>query len=293
VLVTGAAGLIGRYAIAPLREAGFAVHAVSRSRREGGGAVWHRADLLREADRERLFAAVRPDRLLHFAWDMRPGACLEDNANFAWLAASLELLRLFREGGGRRAVLAGTCFEYGPSAEPLAESSPVAPGTTYGRVKDHLNRLAALYCANNDVSYGWGRIFYVYGAGERSGRLTPDLITSLRRGEPFIVKNGHLVRDYLYAGDVAAAFVKFLAGEVRGEVNVCSGRGVALEDYCRRLARKLGREELLSFAAPAAGQAPRVVGDGRLLRGAVGFEPGHGLDDGLDALLADDERAWR
>lgn len=290
ILLTGATGLIGKYAVPLLGEAGFEVHAVARTPRGGegnGGVVWHGADILDAGERGRLFAEVRPERLLHLAWDTRPGRYLEDNSNFAWVAASLELLHLLGKHGGGRAVLAGTCFEYAFADHPLSENGPIAPRSTYAVCKEHLNRLAALYCAKNGISYGWGRIFYVYGAGERSGRLTPDLLQSLRNGGTMTIRSGSLRRDYMYARDIAAAMTAFLASPVEGEVNICSGDAPTIETYCRLLARKLGREDGLIFQDDPGTQPLLIVGDNRRLRDEVGFSPRYDLESGFEEILAD------
>lgn len=289
VLVTGARGLIGKHVAPFLRDDGFQVHAVSRAAHAGDGVAWHRADLLVAADRERLFAEVRPDCLLHLAWDTRPGVYLDDDLNFVWLAASLDILRLLHQYGGKRAVLAGTCFEYEFAERSLHETDPIAPRSIYAKCKEHLNRLAALYCSKNDISYGWGRIFYVYGAGEQPGRLTPDVIRIVKAGERMIIRSGPLRRDYMYAKDVAAAFARFLAVPVEGEANICSSLAPTIEEYCRCLARKLGREDLLLFADHSSGQPPLIVGDNRRLREEIGFTPRHGLDDGFGAMLEEEK----
>ncbi|MCC8194472.1 MAG: NAD-dependent epimerase/dehydratase family protein, partial [Deltaproteobacteria bacterium] len=71
ILVTGATGLIGRYALEPLRQSGFEVTACSRKSFVGAEAA--QADLLDTKAIATLFRRLRPDYLLHFAWDVRPG----------------------------------------------------------------------------------------------------------------------------------------------------------------------------------------------------------------------------
>lgn len=294
VLLTGASGLIGGYALQPLRAAGFHVHAVSRSPREkAAGTIWHQADLLDAADRERVFAEARPTHLLHLAWDTRPGEYLESGDNVAWATAGLDMLRLFRRHGGARAVLAGSGFEYGASDRPLGESSPLNPQTAYARCKAAFHELAAIYCRKNGVSMAWGRIFSAYGANERAGRLTPSIIGALGRGEPVTIRSGRLVRDYIYARDIAAACAALLGTAVEGPVNVSSGRGVRIEDYCRALAHRLGREDLLRFEDKAGDQPPYLVGDNRRLRDEAGFVPAYDLDRGFAEILADANAARR
>lgn len=117
VLVTGAGGFIGRWSVPALLDMGFEVHAVlskanSVVPEELRGATVHASDLLVESDAEALMRSVRPSHFLHFAWIATPGAYWQSTDNPRWLSASEHLLRLFRDGGGVRAVLAGSCVEY-------------------------------------------------------------------------------------------------------------------------------------------------------------------------------------
>lgn len=286
VLVTGGTGLIGKYCLELLRELDFSVYAVTRGERHDSVAVWKRTDLLERGSLKALFAEIRPEYLLHLAWDTRPGAYLESNSNFSWLVVSLEMLRFFHEYGGRRAVFAGTCFEYEFTHAPLIENGARKPMSTYAKCKDHLNSLAALFCSKNGISYAWGRIFYVYGSGEQQGRLTPAVIDAALSGTPFTIRGGALRRDYMYAKDIAAAFAKLLTSGVEGEVNICSGLGVVIADYCRLLAGKMDGCEALRFEnASGEGQPPAIIGDNRRLRDEVGFVPSYDLDKGFEDML--------
>lgn len=288
VLITGATGLLGQYAIAPLLEAGYEVCAVSRLPRAIDRVVWFEGDLLDETRQGRIFAAARATHLLHLAWEMRPGRYMRDNSNYRWLSASLEMFRLFHEYGGKRIVGAGTVSEYAPGDDPLDEAaSPLDDSTPYACCKAACGRLGASYCRNNGVSFGWGRVFFTYGKGEAPERLVASVARALADGRKAEVRSGPLVRDYMYAKDTALALVRFLDSGVEGMVNICSGRGVRIEELARILARVIGREDLLDFRADPGDQPPRVVGaNGRLLR-EIGFAPRYGLEEGLRELIGE------
>ena len=117
VLLTGATGFIGRQALLPLITRGFDVHCTYRTKKpdiiyDEKNVTWHKIDLLNRNDIEKLFDSISPTYLLHLAWDVSPGSYLESTNNFNWLVSSLHLLHEFAESGGRRAICAGTCFEY-------------------------------------------------------------------------------------------------------------------------------------------------------------------------------------
>ena len=148
VLVTGATGFIGRHAMEALRQREVDVHGVG-----------HEVDLLGGEVRS-LLQEIRPTHLLHLAWYAVPGEYWTSLENYRWVAATIELARLFAESGGKRIVGAGTCAEGGP--------------TPYGVCKDAARRLLESFSRAAGVSFAWGRIFFVYGPGERPERV-PEL----------------------------------------------------------------------------------------------------------------------
>jgi GDP-6-deoxy-D-talose 4-dehydrogenase len=290
VLLTGATGLIGKYALQFLLDEGFEVFAVSSKEGNGEGERgnkinWVKADLLNINDIKQIFEKVKPEYFLHFAWDTTPGTYLESNINFDWLKSSLEMLKQFKLNGGKRAVFAGTCFEYEFKEEPLKEDGKLNPQTVYAKCKCHLNELAALYSQKNDISFGWGRIFYVFGAQEQEKRLTPHVINSLRQNKEVIITSGKLIKDYIYAKDIAGAFVKFLASDVLGNVNICTSKPVSIENYVKIIAEKLNKTQFIVIKDEDMGEPPIIAGDNTRLVNEVGYKNFYSPDKALDEIL--------
>src|SRR5262249_35683519 len=144
--------------------------------------------------------------------------------NLDWVSASLHLARQFAEAGGRRLVVAGTCAEYawGPSCLVEGESACI-PATLYGASKDALRRLLHMFGEVEQISVCWGRVFFPYGPGEKTGRLVRDAIASLLAGERFETSHGRQCRDFMHVEDVASAFALLADSDVRGAVNIGSG----------------------------------------------------------------------
>lgn len=290
VLLTGATGLIGKYAIQPFLDEGFEVFAISTKEQQNKqGLNWIKADFLNFENIKKAFEEVKPEYLLHFAWDTTPGTYLEDNLNFDWVQTSMEMLKQFKAQGGKRAVFAGTCFEYEFDMEgfgqPLRENSKLNPKPTYARCKNLLNQLASLYSQKNDISFGWGRIFYVYGENEQDKRLIPVVINTLMQDDVFITSAGELIKDYMFAADIAAGFVKFLQSDVQGDLNICTGEHTKIKDIVSLIAKKMGKEHLVKFEGTVEGQPKAIVGDNSKLRNEVGFEPKYSLEEGVNVIL--------
>jgi nucleoside-diphosphate-sugar epimerase len=292
VLLTGAAGLVGRWAVEALCARGHEVHAVSRTARpdEARGVRWHDADLLDGAAVARLTADVRAERLLHLAWLTEHGRYLQAPENGDWLEASTELVRRFAEWGGARVVGAGTCAEYDWDLGELAtndcdeRTTPLKPRTAYGRSK---HALAEWLASRAQPSWAWGRLFFLYGEGEDPRRLVPSVTRALLAGQPARVGPGWLVRDFLYTADAGAAFAALVDADVEGPVNVASGRALTIADLVTTLAALVGRPEALHLGAlpHRPGDPPRLVGAVSRLRDEVGFAPSVKLEAGLSRVV--------
>jgi len=293
VLVTGASGFIGRQSLPHLIERGFEVHAVAHRKRlaAGDGVRWHCADLLDGVMMRGLVAETAPTHLLHFAWYAEPGKYQQSADNARWGQAGFELINAFAASGGRRAVLAGTCFEYDPGYGYCIEAlTPCVPATPYGTSKLALAQLVT-GTPPAGISTAWGRIFHLYGPHEDPRRLIASVILALLRGERAGCTHGRQVRDFMHVADVAAAFVALLESEVEGVVNIGSGEPVTIGAVASAIAETIGVRQLIAFGAIAApsNDPAMLIPDISRLRNEVGWTPRWSLNGGL----ADTIDWWR
>jgi nucleoside-diphosphate-sugar epimerase len=290
VLVTGATGFIGRQSLPLLAAAGYEVHAVTSRdvRPERTNCEWHRADLLRPSDINRVIDVVQPSHLLHFAWYAVPGKYLSSRENLRWCSATIQLLAAFAQAGGHRAVLAGSCFEYDFSYGYCVEDlTPANPDSFYGVCKNAAREVMVGFRRHFGLSAAWGRIFYLFGPNEPAGRLVSAVMTSLLKGEPARCTHGRQIRDFLYVEEVAAAFVALLTSELCGTVNIGSGEPISLRHLVNGLAAAMGTPQLVEFGAlpPRQDDPPLLVADVRKLRERVGWHPRLTLEDGLQRTV--------
>ncbi len=290
VLLTGASGFIGAHAIAALAGRGFDIHAAGRTAPADPRAAFHRVDLLDSAGTREVVREVSATHLLHLAWQVQLEGFWQAPENLDWVGASLLLLRAFAEAGGRRAVLAGSCAEYawvgdGRLGEDL---TPCVPATLYGVAKNATREVAEAYAMTTGLSLGWGRIFFVYGPGEKSGRLVSGAIAALRAGEVFPATEGSQRRDFLHVADVAGAFAAFLDGDVHGAVNIGSGAATTIRSMLSHIGDLLGRPDLVQFGARPmpANEAPSIEACVERLRQEVGYTPRFDLAEGLRDAVA-------
>ncbi len=255
------------------------------------GVTLHSADLLQQNTARELIAETAPQAVLHLAWCVEHGQFWSDPANLDWTAASLRLARAAAEGGVRRFVGVGTCYEYDwPADAPCVEgATPLATHTLYDAAKAGTAAILRQYFAQAGVGFAWARLFHLYGPGEDPRRFVPSVARALARGEEARCTSGSQIRDFLDVRDAGAALAKLVVGEYCGDVNIGSGAPVRLADIAEALADIAGRRDLLRLGAlpDSPDEPPFVVAEVKVLRKAIGFTPHFDLSEGLRDTLGD------
>lgn len=243
IFLTGGTGFIGSHFIRQAHEAG---HTVVAQRRAGSVP---RCALAREPqwidlplDGDFSAALKGCDVLVHLAshtpnppYDTL-GRCLYWNVQ-----ASLALAEQASNAGVRHFVTAGSCFEYGRSAERyerIPVDAPLEPTLSYPTSKAAASVAFLGFAAEHGLHLRILRIFQVYGEGEPEFRLWPSLRAAAREGRDFAMSMGEQVRDFIDVKDVAAAFVAALDftdsapgnPEIR---HVGTGQSQRLADFAR------------------------------------------------------------
>lgn len=284
-IVTGATGFIGRVAVPALRARGFEVHLLSRNAIANSvDAFLHRVNLFADDGVAPLIKDIRATHLLHLAWCTEPPTYWVSPENLRWVQASLGLLAHFREAGGRRVVGVGTCAEYDWRYGYCIEGvTPTAPHSVYGVSKNCLRELQAAYCALSGISEAWGRVFHLYGPGEHPKRLVPTLVSGLLQGAPVPCSHGEQIRDYLHVTDAASALAALLDSDVKGPVNIGSGRPLAVRDLIRAFADEVDRHDLVRLGALPLGvdEPHMLVASAERLAKEVGWKPAFDLKRGV------------
>jgi nucleoside-diphosphate-sugar epimerase len=286
VLVTGASGFLGAHCLAALAARGWSdVHAVSRSAGCARGVTWHACDLFDAGALASLVQSLRPSHTLHLAWTATPGKYWTSPDNELWAAASMRLLEELARAGARRLVCAGSCAEYSWKYGLCSEkTTPLAPNSPYGKSKHALQMLLSSTGSSLGVSTAWGRVFFPYGPYEHRDRLTSYVIRSLLAGERALCTTGDHRRDFLYAGDVADAFVTLLESDLDGPINIGSGEAIAVKTVVAAIGKCIGRPELIQLGArPLLADEPDLlVADVQRLRDQLGWSPHTTLAQGIN-----------
>lgn len=301
-VVTGGAGFIGSHMVDLLADQGFRVHVIDNL--VGGRA----ANLARHARNPDVHLDERDVRTLaaddrafrgaryafHFAGigDIVPSIERPSDYVSVNVHGTVQVLEAARHAGVHKLVYAASSSCYGLASVPTAEDHPIAPQYPYALSK-YLGELAAFHWHQvYRLPVNAIRIFNAYGTRARTsgayGAVFGVFLRQKLAGAPFtVVGDGTQRRDFVYATDVAAAFLRAAETERTGEAwNVGAGNPQSVN----RLVELLGGEVV---------HLPKRPGEpdctwahiGKITR-ELGWKPVVSFEEGVARVLAEIDY-WR
>lgn len=276
VLVTGGSGFVGRAVLKALSASEVEIHVISRGdvikdlTNETKISI-HQLSLLEFSRVSQIIREIQPEYLIHLAWDVKQLDYLHSSENLDWVGASLNVLKVFVQSGGKRAFFCGTCFEYEFTENPASEQkTKIKPLTLYAQCKASLHDIVKKYCQDNQLSFVWGRLFYLFGENEAIHRVVPYVITELLNKKEVTCKNASAIRDYLYIADAGKAIVKTLFSDVVGAVNIASGQPVTMRQIFQLIGEKCHSADRIYYLDEPV-VPKQVVAEVAILQKTVGF----------------------
>lgn len=226
VLVTGHTGFKGAWLCLWLHRLGARVAGLSLPPAAGGAfdamlvnrLVTHYEGDIRDADVVRkVLAETQPEVVFHLAAQpIVATGYLDPVGTFATnVQGTLHVLEAVRAVGGVRAVVVVTSDKvYRQGADrPLQESDPLGHHDPYSSSKAcaelAVDSWRASYRTKGGVPVATARAGNVIGGGDLGqGRLLPDVLAHLSRGEPALLRNPHGVRPWQHVLDVLDGYLR-------------------------------------------------------------------------------------
>lgn len=288
VLITGAAGFAGSHLLEQLSGAPGELVAWARSAPPPELARLARWDTIDLLDRERVRRAVaelKPHRIYHCAgaahvaesWARVTGT-LQTNV----LATHYLFDAVRRAGVECRVLVPGSAHIYAPSATPISEHAPLAPGSPYAISKLAQEQLGSQAVVQDGVETILPRVFNHTGPRQSPSFAAASFarqIAVIERGgaEP-VIKVGNLAaeRDLTDVRDTVRAYVMLMERGAPGVVyNVASGVARSTQSVLDALVAR-ARVPVRVEVDPARmrpNDIPVLVGDPTRLRTATGWAP--------------------
>jgi UDP-glucose 4-epimerase len=222
----------------------------------------------------------KPECCIHLAWGGLPDYSME-NCRLN-LFAGIKLFEMLGQVGCGKIFALGTCWEYGKHIGAAKEDDQGIEPNLFAAFKTALQMIGQSNCLVTESRFIWGRLFFVYGPGQRPTSLIPSSYRSLKQGEALKISNPLAVNDFIHVADVAAVILALVeADDAAGIYNIGSGHPIAVWEVVNLIAVHMGLPPVYQdMPAPAPGFWADIA-KARLL----GWQPETSLRTGIARTL--------
>ena len=134
-----------------------------------------------------------------------------------------KIIDFSKNKNAKKVFISGSCFEYDPKEIYVNEKSKVTNKNKLGITKLKIKKNAKKVLKNKLI---WGRIFYVYGNGQRKNSLLSYAKEQLLKNKKIKIRNPLCFNDFINVNDVCKIILGLLENNKRGTYNICNGRPV-------------------------------------------------------------------
>jgi UDP-glucose 4-epimerase len=284
LLVTGAAGFIGRRLVRTLLKQGHEVASADRHACPDGRVRSVVGDL---RDPAVIAEAVRPgtDVIVHLAAVTSVLRSVQDPVGTYKLnvEATAVLLEHARHCGVSSVLFASTNAVAGDVGRTtINEQVPLRPLSPYAATKAAGEMLLAAYSASYGMRGAALRFSNVYGPGmQAKDSFVPRLMRAARDAKGVqIYGDGEQLRDLVHVDDVIAGILTAWRAGHSGPLILGSGESVAVNDIVEAARSVTGAELPTEHVPPRPGEMPAVIIDISAAR-SLGYAPRFDLKAGI------------
>ncbi len=276
IAVTGSTGFIGTQLVASLRNKGFEVLEISRSKG---------IDITK---REQLHHLDVCDYVVHLAAKTFVPASFNAPAEFLEtnLTATLNALELARKWKAKLIYMSS--YFYGPPQYvPVDEAHPINPHNPYAQSKYLSEELCKGYHRDFDIDITSFRLFNIYGPKQEGQFLIPEILEKIKLGK-LSLKDPRPKRDYIHIQDVVDAVIVAINKSLSGfnVFNLGTGHSYSVEDLVNMIYESSPIKFEVEFTHEyRKGEVLDSIADITKIKEKLGWEPALSLNQGIASLF--------
>ena len=283
IFLTGANGFIGRQLVPLLERHQLFLIEKEDVHFQNPNLSYFRGDLSDLTQWSRQIQDFSPEACIHLAWsDLPDYSLLKCMENFN---TTIRLFGFLKDIECKKIFTAGTCWEYGNLKGQVKEEDSSSGMNLFASFKTALRLTGESLAAEKGIKFIWGRIFFVYGPGQREQSLIPFFYRGLKKKEAPRINNPSAINDFIYVSDVASAIVALIeAPDTSGVFNIGSGTPTTVGKLCSLVAQRLGVEEL-SIQPHSSSIEKGFWADISSINKSTGWNPQISLQKGIEETI--------
>ena len=314
VVVTGAAGFIGRNLVSKLSKEGYEVIAIDKELIEDKtkSVVWHRCDVTKPGKLSKFFD-TNVETVYHLAgvvgvrnYLISPRDVI--NVNFESTKYIVEFAKKF----DFKILFTSTSEVYGKNSKiPWSEESDRVLGSTrkmrwiYSTAKSLSEHLIFAESENSGIKSVLVRLFNVYGRYQLPVNVVPRMIASLiLTNKLTIYDKGLQTRCFTYVDDAIDAMLELTKRNINNDVfNIGSDRETSVKELAQIIVDKYGKKNVIidhvdsaKFLGESFEDIERRVPDVSKIRQKIGWKSTTSLEDGIKETVKwylENENWWK
>ena len=249
IILTGARGALGSYIADSLKtNPDVELFGISRRPVDNNGFKSLDADLLDTNAQKSLINDIKPDIVIHTAWETTHGSYWHSPENHQWAEASIVMAEQLAMESDAYFLFAGTCAECHWDGTPLLPALyDSKPHTVYGEQKRRVTHHLMDMNESGRLNAAVGRIFFPYSERENKKRVTTFVANELLAGREVHLRTGDVYRDVCHTKRVANAFADMALNKRRGLYNMCSDEPVHLGKFLSGMADTMGKSGMVTW----------------------------------------------